>query len=278
MQKADDLIQAIFERDAKQVHLLLEQLSTEDINHLHSVYSFSSSQGSSIWTHTAFFQACKMGNTSVIDAFLACDKVNYNQKSNDNHVPLFSLAYPSLYHCLEKMIEKPNVDIHAIDHGQENILHCLAKRSFKKEDNHSIEIFKRLILKGVDVHLINEKNESVLDLAILSKQSEIVKYLLSINMTQHYTIKSMYHAILIDSGNETNFAKQLINHGYDFHYFLEEGTHFEKLLISKTPEILQKVKETHDYFQSTIEKTQLELNVANHDKAYQEVKKVKQKI
>ena len=192
----------------------------------------------------------KNGNTSlalairrkysiaIVKLLLECEKININTVSNDGLTPL-SLAIKNGYtECIDMLLNHPKIDINA---GKETPLETaafskntsiiqkiLARKDLILEktclnieilseysDEDKFHLIESLITKGYNINKYNNNGETLLHMSILSKSTELSKFLLSENIKADPFIidkkENLYPIHLCAKVGEIEIAKMLLN-------------------------------------------------------------------
>lgn len=223
MKEKTELFQAVEDNNIEKVKTLLETLPEKEINLIYNA-ELINSHDTMVPLNTAFSLACYQGKNDIIELFLNSPKVDFSYEDSLKNTVLFDATKLSSIETLRKMINSGKFDIHHKNKHNQNIMNYLAGKMYhaNSHSEDTVQLFKELVEKEVDFHLrdkINDKN-NVFDLAIESRQPELVKYLLTTDIEKsdinHPEPAQIYHAMWADMYNDTKIAIALIDHGFDY--------------------------------------------------------------
>lgn len=221
MTEKTELYKAVENEDIKKVELLLATLPQEEINLVYDA-ELIDSHFTMVPVRTAFFEACHKGNEQIIELFLNSPKVDFSWMDSLKNTSLFEATQNAPLSIVEKMINSGKYDLNHKNKSGENIMFFLAKKMFhtNKHEKDSTEIFKSLIEKKVDYKKRNKNQHNVFDLAIKSRQADLVNFLLTTDIEksnqQTPEVEQIFNAVWADMFNDSKLAISLVNHNFDY--------------------------------------------------------------
>lgn len=201
---------------------------------------------------TSLYLACEKGNLEIVKTLLEIPTIIVGFRGHSTSSVLFFAAQSENIELLKLLLNKDSADINAIDY---NSRVTPLQHAFSKEN---IDLIVILLAYGADPTLLNQSNQSILDIAI--SKNNLTLILKAYDICPGINIKVTPKSNAISSAiqlKSLKFLKNLLDSGISVKDFLSEKKETILIAACKTSslEMVKYLLETYEETLTTIDAT-----------------------